>query len=210
VSRHPFPGIGVSSAEISVTTRFYSIDPHNRFPFRVNSASVADRGWRDRKGIASGATMSPTNVMHTESPTAQEPTLMEPFSVPRRILVIDHDDDIRRILCDRLNALGFEVAGERTSISGLSRIAHDQETAPFHGVLVELHMPVLGGLAVLQEMRERFPAVPVIVMSDSMHITKLREAMNAGAKEYIVKPFDSELFRLKCMSVFLNGEEYRV
>jgi len=148
-----------------------------------------------------------SSAMQTESPTEEAWTSMERTSLGRRILVIDHDDDLRGILCDRLSALGFEVAAASDSISGLSRISRDHETTPFHGLLVELHMPILGGLAVLQEMRERFPAVPVIVMSDSIYVAKLRQAMNAGAKEYIVKPFDSELFRRKCLNVFLDGKE---
>ena len=129
---------------------------------------------------------------------------METLPSRRRILVIDHEEDVRGFLCDRLSGLGFEVAAENNGFSGLSRVTHDCDTAPFHGMLVELQMPILGGLAVLQEMRERFPSISVIVMSDSVHLGKLRQAMKQGAKEYIVKPFDMELFRRKCMSVFLG------
>ena len=132
---------------------------------------------------------------------------MERLARRRRILVIDHDDDVRGLLCDHLSAIGFEVAAENNGISGLSRIASDHEIRPFHGVLVELQMPDLGGLAVLQEVCDRFPSVPVIVMSDAGHVAKLRQAMKAGAKEYLVKPFDSGLFRHKCMNVFLDGKE---
>ncbi len=128
-------------------------------------------------------------------------------STPRRIIVIDHDDDVRGMLCDQLSAFGFEVAAEDNGVSGLSRVAYDWETAPFHGMLVELQMPVLGGLAVLQEMAERFPTVPVIAMSDSAHVGKLRQAMKLGAREYLIKPIDRELFRRKCTAVFLNGKE---
>lgn len=125
----------------------------------------------------------------------------------RRILVIDHDDDVRGHLCQELSALGFEVTAEDNGVSGLSRISSNWETAPFHGLLVELQMPVLGGLAVLQEMVERFPTVPVIAMSDAAHIGKLRQAVKLGAHEYVIKPFDSELLRRKCLCVFLNGAE---
>jgi len=122
-----------------------------------------------------------------------------------RILVIDSDDDIRLALCDRLRVLGFEVVAEDNGVSGLARVAYEWETAPFHGMLVELQMPVLGGMAVLQEMRERFPSVLVVVMSDASHIGKLRQAIKLGAKEYLVKPFDQELLHRKCVSVFLDG-----
>jgi len=135
---------------------------------------------------------------------------MNKSSIRRRILVIDDDDDVRGILCDRLSTLGFDVAAEDNGISGLSRVAYDWETAPFHGILVELQMPVLGGMAVLQEMVERYPTVPVIVMSHVTHIDKLRRTIKFGAKEYLVKPFDEELFQRKCLSVFLDGNEPRL
>lgn len=130
---------------------------------------------------------------------------MKTPSTRRRILVIDHADDVRGMLCEQLCAFGFDVAAADNGVSGLSRVADDWDTAPFHGILVELQMPVLGGLAVLQEMCERYPTVPVIAMSDSSHVGKLRQAMKLGAREYLVKPFDRELFRRKCLTVFLEG-----
>jgi DNA-binding NtrC family response regulator len=129
-------------------------------------------------------------------------------SLRRRILVIDDNENVRGALCDRLSALGFEVAAEGNGVSGLARVAEDLRAAPFDGLLVELHMPMLGGMAVLQEMCERFPTVPVIVMSDAMHLAKLRQAMKLGAKEYLVKPFDPELVRRKCLNVFLDGSRH--
>lgn len=126
-------------------------------------------------------------------------------ATPRRLLVIDHDDHLRKVLCAELTALGFMVAEETTGIAGLSRLTSDADTSPFHGLLVELHMPILGGLAVLLEMGERFPTVPVIAMSDVHHLGKLRQAVRLGAKEYLLKPFDPELCRRKCLRVFLDG-----
>lgn len=134
----------------------------------------------------------------------ETPQAMTRPSTRRRILVIDHDDDVRGMLCDQLSSFGFEVAAEDNGMSGLSRVAYEWDTAPIHGLLVELQMPVLGGLAVLQEMVDRFPTVPVIAMSDSAHVGKLRQAMKLGAREYLIKPFDRELFRRKCQTVFLG------
>lgn len=129
-------------------------------------------------------------------------TTMEKTTTKRRILVIDKNDESRSALCDQLSALGFDVVVEDNGVSGLLRMTHDWKTAPFHGLFVELHMEVLGGMAVLLEVGERFPSVPVIVMSDSSQIGKLRQAIKLGAKEYVLKPFDRELVRRKCLSVF--------
>jgi DNA-binding NtrC family response regulator len=120
----------------------------------------------------------------------------------RRILVIDHDDETRNIVCEHLLRLGFSVARDDNGISGLIRIAHEKARAPFDGLVLELDMPVLGGMAILQEMRERHPEIPVIVTAISGQIKRLRDAMNLGAKEYLVKPFDSDLFRRKCRLIF--------
>ncbi|MBD0316193.1 MAG: response regulator [Nitrospiraceae bacterium] len=123
-------------------------------------------------------------------------------AIPRRILIIDHDEQVRKLLCEQLTGLGFAVTEEDSALSGLSRMASQAANTPFHGLLVELQLPVLGGLAVLQEMSERFPTVPVIAMSDTAHVGKLRQAVKLGAREYLLKPFDTELLRRKCMSVF--------
>ncbi len=124
----------------------------------------------------------------------------------RRILVIDENAEIQDTLCHQLSAIGFDVATESNGVSGLYRLAHDCESAPFHGLFLELDMQVLGGMAVLQEMVDRFPSVAVIVMSDAKNIGRLRRAMKLGAKEYLVKPFDPELVRRKCLSVFFEGK----
>ena len=126
----------------------------------------------------------------------------EQRSMRRRILVIDHDDEARDIVCEHLLRLGFSVAREDNGISGLVRIAHEKVRAPFDGLVLELDMPVLGGMAILQEMRERHPEIPVIVTATPSQIKRLRDAMNLGAKEYLVKPFDSELFTRKCRRIF--------
>lgn len=127
---------------------------------------------------------------------------MASSSVQRRILVIDHNDDSRLSVCDQLTQWGFEAEGEYNGVSGLARLAQMTPGHEFASMLLKLDMPVLGGLAVLQEMKDRHPAIPVIVMARVPHINKLRNAVQMWAQEYIVKPFDPELLKVKCASVF--------
>ncbi|MBI5853766.1 MAG: response regulator [Nitrospirae bacterium] len=123
-----------------------------------------------------------------------EPQPAESEQTPYRqlIIVIDQDEDIRLMLCDRLRGLGFEAEGK-------------MEQTPPTGLLVELDMPVLGGMAIIQELTDLYPRLPIIAMSHSAHIDRLRAAIQLGAKEYLVKPFDPELFRRKCIQVFQRG-----
>lgn len=122
----------------------------------------------------------------------------------RRILVIDHDEEARDVVCEQLLKLGYSVASEESGLSGLVRIEQEKAQAPIDGLVLELNMPLLGGMAVLQEMRERHPEIPVIVTALSCEIKRLRDAVNLGAKEYLVKPFDAELFTKKCRRIFPN------
>ncbi len=120
----------------------------------------------------------------------------------RRILVVDDDERSRALVCDRLTAMGFDVVGERDGRAGLARIATDPTT--IHGVLLDLHTPSQDGLAVLQEIRSRYPEIPVIMMSAAAELERLRTAITLGAGEYLVKPFDQDLFAKKCRRIFLG------
>jgi len=146
--------------------------------------------------------MSLTTVIQQDPMTEQELRTMADSSARRRILVIDHNDDIRISVCHQLTQWGFEVEGEDNGVSGLARLAQTTPEHGFTGMLLEMDMPVLGGMAVLQEMKDRHPAVSVIVMARIPHIDKLRNAVRMWAQEYIVKPFDPELLKVKCASVF--------
>ncbi|MFY4730887.1 response regulator [Nitrospira sp. BLG_2] len=127
----------------------------------------------------------------------------ETYSLGRCILVID-DDDTRSIIRDRLRTIGFDILEAENGQIGPSYMTSGTRKQLIHGVLLNLHMPVLSGMAVLQEFRERHTDVPVIVMSGMDDITTVRDAIKLGAQEYLLKPFDLELLKKKCFRGFLN------
>lgn len=122
----------------------------------------------------------------------------------KRILVIDDDVDIRVLLRDRLEAMGFEVVTEPNGHVGLSRLELEARRARIDGVLLELHLPVLGGMAVMEELQMRHPEIPVIVMSAAIYSGELQAAIESGASDCIAKPFAAEVFENKCRKVFLQ------
>ncbi len=90
--------------------------------------------------------------------------------------------------------------------SGLSRLATQKERGQIDGVLLDLQLRHFGGMAVLREMRQRHPALPVIVMAGSSKVDKVWEAMGIGAREFLLKPFDHKVFCQKCSTVFVDRE----
>ena len=99
---------------------------------------------------------------------------LQPDSPHRCIIVIDHDDDSRLILSDQLRAMGYEVHAEDNGVSGLARLACELSKGHPLGLIVELDMPVLGGMAIVQEVRDRHPTMPMIIMAHTEGLSEAR------------------------------------
>jgi CheY-like chemotaxis protein len=124
--------------------------------------------------------------------------------LPFRILVVDDDEDTLMALRDRLLSMGFDVVIENNGHSALSRIALEARRAPIQGLLLDLQMPVLDGIAVLRELQQRYRAIPVILMSATTDRDLLKKTLELGARAYLVKPFNNGLLREQCLRVFLE------
>lgn len=125
----------------------------------------------------------------------------------KRILVIDDDVDIRVLLWDRLEAMGFEVVTESNGPAGLSRIEREVQGLSIDGVVLDSCLPVSDGRVVFEELRARHPEIPVIVMSVAIHSSQLQKALRGGASDYLVKPFDGAMLTEKSERVFLNKQQ---
>ncbi|MGD9727190.1 MAG: response regulator [Nitrospiraceae bacterium] len=119
----------------------------------------------------------------------------------RRILVVDADHRTRAWIRDRLCEWGFEVLESETGQEPPA-VAANGRILPIDGILLDLHKTVPDGLAPFRAVQRLHPGIPVLVMSDTSNIQTAREAVNQGAQEYVLKPFDHELLKMKCLRVF--------
>ncbi len=116
-------------------------------------------------------------------------------------LVVDDSRVIRKVACRILSDLGFETAEAEDGITALEACrAHMPEM-----ILLDWSMPNMSGVEFLRALRrERAGTKPVVLFCttevDTAHIT---EALNAGANEYIMKPFDREIIEAKLVEVGL-------
>jgi two-component system KDP operon response regulator KdpE len=104
--------------------------------------------------------------------------------MPGRILVIDDEPQITRALRAALSAQGFDVRAANDPEEGL-RVFH--EWAP-DLVITDLMMPGLSGVDVCRAIRSQGPT-PVLVLSVRDHERSKVEALDAGADDYVTKPF---------------------
>ena len=103
-----------------------------------------------------------------------------------RVLVVDDEPAARAGLKQLLQAERYEVDVAADGAAALERIAEH----PPDIVVTALDMPVLGGLALLGELRGRSLDLPVIVVTSATEIRSAVEAMRAGASDYITKPVE--------------------
>ncbi len=112
------------------------------------------------------------------------------------VLVVDDVEDNREVLAARLGALGIEditmAVDGREALEAIAR-------RPFDLVLLDLMMPNVNGIQVLEALREqgRLEALPVIMVSASNEMTGVVRCIELGAEDYLTKPVNGTLLRAR-------------
>ena len=102
-----------------------------------------------------------------------------------RILVIDEEPPIRRLLRTSLGAEGFEVLEAETAAKALGLIASAKPDL----AILDLGLPDLDGLDVIRKLRAEGDKIPIIVLSSRAGEHGKVEALDLGADDYVTKPF---------------------
>jgi DNA-binding response OmpR family regulator len=113
----------------------------------------------------------------------------------RRILVVEDETRIRDFLARGISADGMTVDWARTGPDAVERVLEQR----FDLVLLDLVLPQLNGLAVLERIQESRPELPVIVVSARGDVATKLKAFQLGARDYVEKPFslDELLARIR-------------
>jgi two-component system nitrogen regulation response regulator GlnG len=104
-----------------------------------------------------------------------------------RIWVVDDDRAVRYVLAQALRDAGYRVQAFESARAALDAIA--SEGAP-DLVFTDVRMPGVDGLAFLDALKTRLPALPVVVMSAYTDVASTAGAFRGGAHEFLSKPFD--------------------
>ena len=124
----------------------------------------------------------------------------------RRIMIIDDDRDVREALGCWLEAAGYEVLIFPDGYSALASIALELDRSPVDLILLDLNMPGMDGMAVLRELRRRQRTIPVIIMSGMYEQQVVRDAVSAGARDFVSKPIDLSRLRKTCERVLRDTD----
>lgn len=107
-------------------------------------------------------------------------------------LVVDDSRAMRMILRRALERFGFEVAQAGNGREALDQIHRD--SAPVALFLVDWNMPEMNGLEFVKNLRAdpQFAAVPIMMVTTETEAEQISTALEAGANEYVIKPFTDE------------------
>lgn len=130
-----------------------------------------------------------------------------------KILVIDDEPQIRRLLSVTLESCGWKVHEAEDGQRGLHELALVRPDA----LLLDLGLPGMSGVEVLKRLRE-WSQVPVLILSVRDQPEDKVEALEAGADDYVTKPFEPTELLARCRAImrrrdqrveepiFVNGE----
>lgn len=109
-----------------------------------------------------------------------------------RALVIDDSRTMRKILARILEGGGFEVDQAENGRDGLERLA---AIGQVDLILVDWNMPEMNGLEFVREARSNpsWSSVPIVMVTTETEVSQMTKALEAGANEYIMKPFTQEI-----------------
>lgn len=108
------------------------------------------------------------------------------FSKKTKILIVEDDKEINRLLCEYLQSRNYEVINTANGLSALTMLRDRSDIAL---VLLDLMLPLHSGDVVLKKLRE-FSEVPVIVLSAKDMVQTKIDLIRMGADDYMTKPFD--------------------
>ncbi len=109
--------------------------------------------------------------------------------MPERILVVDDEEPIREIVCSMLVASGYTCEQASSGLEALSILESGEE---FALILSDLMMADLDGIGLLERAKEKYPDLPVVMVTAVHDISVALAAIRNGSYDYLLKPFERE------------------
>jgi signal transduction histidine kinase/CheY-like chemotaxis protein len=116
----------------------------------------------------------------------------------QRLLVVDDDPDIRQFLIDRLEGAGYAVTPAMTGREAIALFCGEV----FDGAILDIGLPELDGIEVLQYLRSKNLSMPVLMITAAEAREQALRALESGAQTYLLKPFDAIQFERAVLQCF--------
>ena len=139
--------------------------------------------------LATYAQMQKNTVITEQQP---ERTAAAPVHRRQSVLIVD-DSELNRKMLGQMLGSRFDIAEAASGEACLQLL--EQNATGISIVLLDIHMPGIGGFTVLEEMNQKnlLEQIPVIMISSEDTVDAVRRAFDLGASDYISRPFDAKV-----------------
>ena len=121
-----------------------------------------------------------------------------PSAEPKHLLVVDDDESVCQVMSIMLGGLGYDVVTETDARKAFSLLREGE----FDVVLLDINMPTLNGLDLIDQIREDFNVLPILVVTAFGSADVTVDAMRRGATDFVTKPVDAALLDLRIRRAF--------
>jgi len=125
----------------------------------------------------------------------------KPKSKKENILLVDDDMSVRTVFSGVLRREGYRVNAVKDGYEAIKVV----EQEDFDLALVDLSMPGLDGIEVLEKIKSIRPEIRVVIYTGHGSIATAVEAMRKGAFDYLAKPFSPDELKLSVKKALENG-----
>lgn len=121
-----------------------------------------------------------------------------------KVLVVDDSAIMRKVISQILEMLGHDSVPASNGIDAFDRLKEHEDVRL---ILLDWNMPEMNGIEFLREIkgRPRLSEIPVIMLTTESERRKMIEAIEAGAKHYLTKPFQPETLATKILQCVGSG-----
>ncbi|MBQ9519222.1 MAG: response regulator transcription factor [Firmicutes bacterium] len=121
-----------------------------------------------------------------------------------RILVVEDEPNLNNVIAKRLKKEGYSVDSAFDGETASEYIA----SIEYNAVVIDLMIPRKNGLDVVREMRERGNVTPVLILTARDSVSDRVAGLDAGADDYLVKPFAFDEFLARIRALFRRNTAY--
>jgi two-component system repressor protein LuxO len=129
-----------------------------------------------------------------------------PVPSANRILLVEDDVSMAAVYRSYLTGMAYQIHHEETGQGALTAMSSEQ----FDGILLDLSLPDMNGLEILQKVNDQELQIEVIVTTGDCSMTTAIEAMQLGARDYLVKPFSKDRLLTTLKNTFDNQKLKRI
>jgi DNA-binding response OmpR family regulator len=120
-----------------------------------------------------------------------------------RVLVVEDEKKMANLIRTALESHGMIVEMAHNGVDA-TRLAFEQA---FEAIVLDIMLPQMDGLSVLRELRARGNSTPVLLLSARSHVSERVEGLQAGADDYLPKPFALEELTARLQALMRRGGE---